>query len=174
MRIKCAALAAGFLSALFLCGQTANAGTVQIAIAVNQKKEAGDKKRSGNVTQEETLYQYTVTLTNKSFAPVSGLSAQYRIFVRDDSGKGAVSKQKLKRNEFTATVPDMPNGGTYSFDTEGVTLQKASLDGGWHYTDGTRSRSADRIAGVWIRIFQGDKIVGEYVNPSTIATKEKF
>jgi hypothetical protein len=162
------------LAAFLLWGSLAHAGTPKIGIAVNPSKESGEKKHSGNVTKEATLYQYTVKLTNSSFAAVSGLSAQYRIFVRDDSGKGTVSQQKLKRLEFSAAIPDMPNLGTYSFDTEPVKLEKATLDGGWYYLDGKRNRSVDKVAGVWIRILQGDKVVGEYINPTTLAAKEKF
>jgi len=171
--MKIAAFAAVFLSSLVL-GQAAHAGMTQIAISVSPKKSAGQEKHANNVTQQETLFQYAVKLTNKSFAAVSGLSAQYRIFIRDDSGKGSVSQQKLKREEFTATIPDMPNAGTYTFDTEAVKLHKSLLDGDRYYLNGARNKSEDKVAGVWIRIFQGDKVVGEYINPSTLATKEKF
>ena len=170
-----AARAAGLLAVFLCCAPLAHAaGPVKIDIAVIPKKENGDKKRSGNITKEETLYQYTVKLANGSFSPAAGLSAQYRVFVRDDSGKGTNSQQKLNRREFTAAVPDIPNLGSYSFDTEPVKLEKATLDGGWYYLNGQRNRVADKVAGVWIRVFQGDKIVGEYVNPSTLAAKEKF
>jgi hypothetical protein len=174
MKIHRAAIVTGFLTVLCLCGQTTLAGTTQIAVAVNPKKDSGEKKKAGNVTEETTLFQYAVKLTNKSFAAVSGLTVQYRVFIRTDEGKGSVSQQKLKREEFTAAIPNIPNNGTYSFDTEAVTLHKATLDGGWTYTDGKRNKSADKIVGVWIRIFQGDKVVGEYVNPSTLTSKEKF
>ena len=150
------------------------AGPTRIEVAVTPKKENGEKQRANNVTKQETLYQYTVKLSNRSFAPAAGLSAQYRIFIRDDSGKGVASKQKLKRQDFSAAIPDMPNNGTYSFDTEAVSLEKSMLDAGWSYTNGKRSQSADKLAGVWIRIFQGDKVVGEYINPTTLAAKEKF
>lgn len=166
--------AAGVLAAFLLGVSLAQAGTAKISIAVSPTKESGEKKHKGNVTKEATLYQYTVKLTNSSFAAESGLSAQYRIFVRDDSGKGAISQQKLKRQEFSAAIPDMPNLGTYSFDTEPVKLEKTTLDGGWYYRDGKRNSSADKVAGVWIRILQGDKVVGEYINPTTLAAKEKF
>ena len=126
------------------------------------------------MTVEETLYQYTVKVTNKSFAPLAGLSAQYRIFIRDDSGKGALSQQKLKRQAFAATVPDLSNSGDYTFETEAVKLQKATLDGDRYWVNGNRNKSQDKVAGVWIRVLQGDKVVGEYINPSTLAAKEKF
>lgn len=174
MKIKGATLVAAFLSALILCGQPVHAGTTQIAVTVNPKKKSGEKKSTNSVTKEETLFQYTVTLANKSFAAVSGLSAQYRIFIRDDTGKGSVSQQKLKREEFTAAIPDMPNAGTYAFDTEAVKLHKSTLDGDSYYVNGARNKSEDKVVGVWIRIYQGDKMVGEYVNPTTLATKEKF
>ncbi len=138
MRNKGAKLA-GLFFAFLICGSVAHAGTMKIAIAVTPKKENGEKKRSSNVTKEEILYQYVVKLSNSSFAPLTGLTAQYRVFIRDDSGKGAVSQQKLKRQEFSTAIPDLPNLGTYSFDTEPVNLEKATLDGGWIYTNGHRN-----------------------------------
>jgi hypothetical protein len=168
------ATAAGLFATLLLCAPPVHAGATKINISVTPQKDSGGKKRNGNVMQEETLFQYAVKLTNASFAAVSGLSAEYRVFIRDDSGKGAVSQQKLKRQEFSAVIPDMPNGGTYAFDTEPVKLQKSILDGNRYYVNGTRNTSQDKVAGVWIRIMQGDKVVGEYINPSTLAAKEKF
>lgn len=168
------ATVAALIAGTFLGALPAHAGPTQIAVQAAAKKEDGEKRTKGNVTHEEKLAQYTVKLTNKSFAPASGLTAQYRIFIRDDSGKGAVSQQKLKRQAFSATIPDMANNGTYSFDTESVKLQSSMLQGGYYYLNGNRNQSSDRLAGVWIRILQGDKIVGEYINPSTLAAKEKF
>ena len=168
------AIASTLLAALLLCGLPVHAGTTKIEITVSPKRQNGEKKQAGSVTKEETLFQYNVKLANDSFAAVNGLSAQYRIFIRDDSGKGAISQQKLKRQEFSTAIPDMPNGGKYAFDTEPVTLEKSTLDGSRYYINGSRNRSEDTVAGVWIRILQGDKVVGEYINPSTLAAKEKF
>lgn len=159
---------------LLAVGNLAWAGPARIEVAVVPKKESADEKRSRNVTHEATKFQYSVTLTNRSFADVSGLSAEYRIFVRSDSGKGAVSQQKLERQEFRAEIPALPNNGRYSFDTEPVTLKTSQLDGGWYYTDGSRSKRQDKVAGVWIRILQDGKVVGEYLNPTSLASREKF
>jgi hypothetical protein len=150
------------------------AGPTKIDVGVNPQKDVESKTHKNNTSKEVTTYQYSVKLSNRSFADVNGLTAEYRVFVRDDSGKGTVSQQKLKRNEFQATIPAIPNNGTYTFVTEPVKLESSQLDSNWVYTDGKRGKSQDKIAGVWIRIMQGGKIVGEYVNPSTIATKEKF
>jgi hypothetical protein len=153
-------------------GSLVQAGTPKITIAVSPKKQAGEEKTKGNVTHKETLFQYTVKLTN-SFTPASGLTAEYRIFVRSDSGKGAMSQQKLKRQEGSSSVPDLPGMGTFSFDTDPAKLESATLDGNFYYINGTRNRSADKVAGIWVRVLQGDKVVGEYINPSTLA-KEQF
>lgn len=176
MKPRGAKLLAAFLPVLVLTASSALAGPTQLAISLTPKKSSSEQKRedSGNITQQQTLFQYTVKLTNRSFDAATGLSAQCRIFVRNDAGKGAPSQQQLTRQEFTAAIPDIPRSGTYSFDTQAVTLQKSTLDGGWHYTNGKRNKSEDRVAGVWIRILQGDRIVGEYINPSTLAAKEKF
>jgi len=167
----------GVIAALSLCGSSAFAGSNSVAVEVTPKKENGEKKRMQHTTVAETLVQYTVKVTNLTFSPLSGLSAQYRVFVRDDSGKGTQSQQKLKQKAFSAIIPDIPgrnNNGVYSFDTEPVKLEKAVLDGNYYYVDGSRSQSADRVMGFWIRIFQGDKMVGEYVNPASLSAQEKF
>lgn len=159
-----------------LCGggHLVKAAEPKVAITATPKRESGEKKSSGDVTREETICRYTVKLANGAFAPASGISAQYRVFVRDDSGIAATTRQALKRYAFTTAVPDLAPGDTFSFVTEPVKLEKSTLAAGCHYRSGKRWQTADRVIGIWIRVLQGDKIIGEYINPTTIASKEKF
>lgn len=157
-----------------ICLPSALLGATRIEVAATPKKEAGEGRRQGNVSKEVTEVQYTVKLTNRSFADVKGLRAEYHIFVRGDSGRGSSSDQKVRRQSGQVPLPDLINNGTHSFDTEPVKLVSTQLDGGWYYQDGKRNKSAEKVVGVWIRILEGDKVVGEYINPTSLATREKF
>jgi len=157
-----------------LVSKEQNENPARVEISATPQKDAKDKERSGNKIKAEKSLQYSVKILNRSFRDIAGLTAEYRIFIRNDSGKGAVTLQKMSKKAFKLEIPSILKHGEFAFDTEAVLLKSTQLDGGWVYTDGTRNRIEDRGAGIWMRVFQDGKVIGEYMNPTSLKNKESF
>jgi hypothetical protein len=150
------------------------ASPARVEISAMPRKETKERDREGVTSTAEKSFQYSVKITNRSFRDVSGLRVEYRIFVRNDSGKGAVTQQKMSKQAFKLDLPAILKHGEFSFDTEPVSLKSSKLDGGWIYKDGSRSKVEDRVAGIWLKVFQDGNVVGEYMNPTSLKSKESF
>ena len=55
--------------------------------------------------------------------------------------------------------------------TDELELNKGSLGGGWTYVGGGKLKVEDNVLGVWVRVSQNGELVGEYINPPTIAKR---
>lgn len=61
------------------------------------------------------------------------------------------------------------------FQTNPVKLETASLIGNKYFINGASNQVKDKVAGLWFKAFDSDgNKIGEYINPSTIATKQKW
>jgi len=117
---------------------------------------------------------YAVNVTNRSFSPMPELEARYIIFVeRQQLGakKGTEQVEKITGKE---SVAGMPAKGSTVFNTQAVKLREQSLSGNWIYSNGGRLKATDSIIGIWIKFFDGDTEVEEYVNPTTLANRHKW
>jgi len=163
------------LFALFLSPAAVLAGDLQIKV---QKRQANSPQSqpSGNglTLKVKESFLYEVTVTNSAFKPSPELQARYVIFIdRQDLG----SKQGTeKEDRITGDAPVgalAPHGNT-SFRTKPVQLKEQSLTGGWIYSNGGRIKAKDSLAGVWIKLFEGEKEVAEYANPSTLTSRHQW
>lgn len=146
-------------------------------ISVVRRKEAANGPKGAGFQQtkaSETCF-YEVTVANKRFQDGTPLEARWVIFVeREELGRKPGS-DKIDWETGKETVEAIPAHKKTSFNTGNVTLRDQSLTGGWVYSDGGKIRAQDTLAGVWIKLFDADgKEVGEYVNPSSLASRHKW
>lgn len=117
---------------------------------------------------------YAVNVSNRTFSPMPELEARYIIFVeRQQLGakKGTEQVEKITGKE---SVAGMPAKGNATFNTRSVKLHEQSLSGNWIYANGGRIKAADSLIGIWIKFFDGDKEVGEYINPTTLTNRHQW
>jgi hypothetical protein len=43
-----------------------------------------------------------------------------------------------------------------------------------YFLNGANPKAEDSLAGIWVRMYQNGKIVGEFTKPSNLASKEKW
>lgn len=122
--------------------------------------EAGTRAKSTN------RQSYVITIQNRTQGELTNLAVDYIVFVE---------RQKLAQKKGDETVQRVT--GTKTLDslarepqvmtTEVVTLVTENLVGAYHYGSGGRIKSEDSLIGVWVRVSQDGKIIGEYALPTT-------
>jgi len=164
-----------FASLTALSSLTARADDFQFTVERKKVDAVNAKPTSeGSAANRSETWHYQVSLRNTGFKPQPALQAKYIVFVeRQQLGK-KVGTETLDRVTGTADLPATPTGGTAQFSTKDVVLKESGLVGDFIYANGGRIHAKDAIHGVWIKLFDGTKEVGQYINPTTLATKQKF
>ncbi len=166
------------LGLLLVLGLMANApfaaalGTVQIT--VKKTADKGEKPRGEEEGSEARLVDqvsYDITLVNGTFADLTGLTVDYLIFVEHQKLGKKKDEDVVVRVTGSETIPMLTNKAPQNVKTKIVKLTKANLVGYYYFPNGGRIKVADSIKGVWVRISQGGKIIGEYTNPSTVTAR---
>jgi hypothetical protein len=135
-----------------------------------------DQKVANKGDKKETTatWAYDVTLSNKSVKDYANLKIKYIVFVKDVKEGAKTPESKTARSTGEASADAIKAHAKFSFQTNKVELKKTQLAAGWTYTNGARARAADSLAGVWIRIYDGDKQVGEFCDPAGVMYKEHW
>ena len=113
------------------------------------------KSKSDDVTLEAERWAYKIALRNLSAVDADDVRLDYWLFRRIDDGK--IKSAPRVDSTGSLTIASIKKAATYEFTTEPVTLEKTQLDAGYYYLDGTKSKSADSMGGLALRIFRGDK-----------------
>ncbi len=115
----------------------------------------------------ETVY-YAVNVTNRSFSAQPALQARYVLYVERQKLGEKIGTEKTDRIKGTSAIEGIAPKASISFDTTSIKLSEETLSGNWIYANGGRMKAADKVLGIWIKFFDGDKEVGEYMNPTTL------
>jgi hypothetical protein len=150
----------------------AASANVPVDFTVMAERKRFDFNRSGTnsaVTTKET-WGYKVTLENNSFAAVSGLEVQYRQFKLDDTLKG----KNLVSVPGSTKIDSIARGQRVSFDTTPLELEKFELRPDWFFADGSKAKTKDRLAGLWLRVLRDGEIIFEFQEPSDLKKNAKW
>lgn len=121
---------------------------------------------------------YNVTVTNQSALLGQDLNVEYRIFFRQGAQGKSISSQPLMNLGGSEKIPKLESRAKTSFRTNGATINRKSpaplsANAGTNakpnaWPNGGQETVSDEIEGVWVRVYQGDQIVGEYVSADTL------
>ncbi len=174
--------AGGMKRSLLLAGLLLAPWIVQAAdnfqVSVLRKKADAIRAKAARpgeeITATETVF-YQVTVANRAFKETGAVTARYILFVeRQELGVKAGSEQIDKEKGENAVEALKPQGKV-SFNTSEITLREQSLSGGnFIYLNGGRIKAKDSLVGIWVKLFEGETQVGEYINPSTLSNKYKW
>ena len=164
------------LFSVLLGGLTFNAaaelpGKVQISA---QKKhgelEKGKVGSQGTQAKSKNLQSYAITIQNTTKAELKNLRLDYLVFVeRQELGqrKGEETVERVTGTKMVDSLVREP----VTITTDAVTLGTENLVGTYHYKNGGRIKAEDSLIGVWVRISQDGKLVGEYALPTTAVNR---
>ena len=151
---------------------TASSSPSRVDFNVLAERKRFDFDRSGtnsSVTTKEK-WGYKVTMENRSFAAVSGLEVQYRQFKFDDQLKGS----KLIGVGGTASMNSLNTGQKFNFETSAVEIERFELRPGWVWTDESKQKVKDRLAGLWLRVLRDGEVVFEWQNPPDLKSRASW
>jgi len=138
------------------------------------KLDSSKKNNKGNTNVESKDIAYSVKVTSSSFKEVTDVTVKYNIYyqVMELGQKG---DPDIKLCSGSHTIPSLLTNKAVEFETDPIKLEKASLDAGWYFANGASAKSRDKVVGVWFKAFDSTgKQIGEYTNPSSVATKQKW
>lgn len=124
----------------------------------------------------ETAY-YTVTL--KLIGPEdlkAPVSVEYRVFYAPPMGENALlPPSTFQRQNGTASAPSLKVGDSITFDTPSFSIPRSVMRNGYaFYADGTRTRFKADLAGIWLRVSIGGKVVYDRAEPDSVKGKAEF
>ncbi|TAG31134.1 MAG: hypothetical protein EAZ36_03345 [Verrucomicrobia bacterium] len=132
----------------------------------------GGYARSAMETTDED-WGYTITLRNRTRFDISGLRAEYMLFVEVDQLKGEVT-QGLRRQAGRMTFETIPANGQVAARSEAITTREVALKGNVRYTHTNDRKTADRLHGIWLKVYRGDELIVELSSPVGLAAKESW
>jgi hypothetical protein len=143
---------------------------VDFTVVAERKRLDFDRSGTNSSVTTKEKWAYKVTMENKSFAAVSGLEVQYRQFKFDDQLKGS----KLVGVGGTATMTSLNTGQKFSFETTPLEIERFELRPGWVWTDESKARVKDRLAGIWLRVMRDGEVVFEWQNPPDLKNRARW
>ena len=143
---------------------------VDFNVLAERKRFEFDRSGTNSSLTTKEKWGYKVTLENKSFATLSGLEVQYRQFKFDDQLKGS----KLVGVSGTTALSSITSGQKFTFETTPVEIERFELRAGWVWTDDSKERIKDRLAGLWLRVMRDGEVVFEWQNPPDLKSRASW
>ena len=149
------------------------ADAVKVDVSADRKRvETSGPVFARDASTITEKYVYEVKVQNRTFGDVPALDVHYLIFVeRQKLGErkesdtvdritGAAKVEPLNRKTMVGTA-----------STNEFVLNKRTIAGDYYFINGGRQKVADNVLGVWVKVFNGGKLVAEYTNPSTVTKR---
>jgi hypothetical protein len=97
--------------------------------------------------------------------PATGLRADYQLYIRRAKLGESMSSQPLINRHGSGPIANIDAGGKVSFRTDSAAANILVLQPGYHWKKtGTYDSVNDKLEGIWIRIFQGNTMIAEYLS----------
>ena len=161
------------LSILAVASASAQLQDVQLTVT-RQKLDEQKSKGNGPVTVTTKEISYRITVQNRTFKAMPELTVKYMIFYEVPE-PGSKEDATVKSNIGSEKIMSLEANRSTEFETKPFKLTTEQLEGGWVYTSGASTKTKDRVAGIWVRAFNAEgKMVGEYVNPTTLSKKNDW
>lgn len=121
---------------------------------------------------------YNITLSNSSIFPGQNLRVEYQIFYRKGAAGQSTSLQPQMHQGGSETIDKIEAQGKKNFRTTAVTLAKqtprtVNLSNGttmiYTWPNGGQSTVSDQIDGIWVRVIQNEKMIGEYTSSDSLS-----
>ena len=165
---------------LFAFLHVARAGDSDLNITCEKKRmelPGGAPEARSDVDKKSEQWGYSVSVENQGFSDLCDLQVKYIIFYKHEE-LGVKGPGQMKTRTGTCTIDKIASLDKTSFDTESVTLTKASLVGpvgGYSYFgNGAKSSVADTLTGLWVRIYKDGNLFAEYAYPAGLTSSETW
>jgi len=134
-----------------------------------ENKETSSSASTRTITYDEG---YTVTVENDTPIKIPALKVKYVMF-KNEAVLRAKSSKEIIKSEASGNAELEPMGlrGKSEFQTQTIPMRDTRLKSGYYFLGGGSENAIDKLAGICIRIYSGDKIIYEYARPSYLLGK---
>lgn len=145
---------------------------LRIRLEVSQTKKTVGRSEDLSSTTKMVEAGYRILIKNESSAPMDGLRIEYRVFKFEDRVGLSDSKRPLGKISGKIDKVSVPRFGQNEFTTKPVKLTVDQLKPEWSYVGGYDPRTADSLAGIWLRLIDSkDQVVHEYASSDKLTAE---
>lgn len=134
----------------------------------------GSKGRVDSGELKTDKWGYEVSIENKSRVNLEGLEMSYRIYVDPEASAKIGFDTPPKFYGARTKVASVADGASVVVTTGSVPLTELELDSDYVFKDGSRNDLEDKLEGIWIKIWHGDKKVAEFKSNKSTVKKAKW
>jgi len=149
----------------------------EVKFSMSRKTQAYSNTRSANQrgvvnrSTESNDIVYVITVESTSLKDLENITIEYNIYY-EEAQPGSTGKPPIRTLSGKQTVERLASRKKTEFDTEAITIKETRLDGNYYWASGASNQVKDRVVGSVIKAFNSEgKLLGQYINPSNIATK---
>ena len=162
-----------FLAALVMVPMLAQAGDFRISM--DRKKDGAGNMKGNDELKTSQNWVGEIKLENLTFKPSPDLELRYIVFVKRQELAQKAGMDQIDQVKGTIPVKSLQSREVATFPTSEVTLRKQALSGRFSgYVGGGNTKAEDAVLGVWVKLFNGQTEVMEYINPTTLKAKNKW
>jgi hypothetical protein len=143
----------------------------KVTIEGKKKREERIKTKAANKTVVREDWVFEITVSNDSSDNLKGLELRSRVYKWNAQVGG--DKEELEVVTSKQEITELAGGDKKSsYKIPLVSLYTTVLDG--TYSDGSSPKKEDRLEGAWVRLYQGDKLLGEFKDDTPTLKMEKW
>ncbi len=120
-----------------------------------KSKVSSTKRKSNNTEVTTEIWECNMKITNESGQTLEGVTVDYVIYYDQMDRGNKISQNKAGKTD----LGTMKVQQQLVVKTDTVALSTTLLEGGFYYTDGTKTRQKDSISGMQINIHHDGKQV---------------
>lgn len=129
-------------------------------VSYTKDKMGSRKQKSGSVSVTVEAWLCRIKLANRSGQDLENVDLNYSIFSEQmDEGRPVLRSTRGK-----ITLPMIRANEELTVQTDEVQLASTQLDGGFYYSDGSRARQKDNLAGMAVSVRHAGKTVFEWAS----------
>lgn len=122
---------------------------------------------------------YSLTIANLTNTPITGLRIDYLVFaeIDPDGAVAAKIKGRLERKRGSQLIDTLAARDKASLRSETIACRTEKLEGDsrWVTEEGLKRKYRDKIMyGIWLRVYDGDKMIHEACSPASLRTDEPW
>ncbi len=145
---------------------------LRIRVEVSQTKKTVGRDQSLSSTSRQVEAGYRILIKNEASEALDGMRIEYRVFKFDDQVGLSDSKRPLNKIAGKIDKVSVPRFGQNEFTTKTVMLTIHQLKPEWRYVGGYDPRTADSLAGIWLRLVDAKgTVVHEYASSDKLTAE---
>jgi hypothetical protein len=134
-----------------------------------------ESQRSRSTRTQTSEAGYEVSIRNNLGYDLEGLRVEYRVFYRQGAPGIAGQDRPLSVVRGTADVNTVGARNGIALRTSSTRLAQRRFDASACSTvSSSRRHARDDLAGVWVRVYKGDELVGDFSQPSALKDRETW